>query len=446
MAKRQTVALVPLGCPKNDVDSEVMLGKLEEAGFRVVGDLEDAEVIIVNTCAFINTAQDESVEAILDLTDYKHNGRCKALVCAGCLSQRFGKELFDELPEIDGIVGPGDIGRVVQVVRAAVRGKRPLEVDGEDDLEAAPPRWTPGPHVSRYVKIAEGCDHTCSFCIIPQLRGPYRSRPHDAIVQECRAMAEGGTKEIVLVAQDTTAYGSDLDPPESLPRLLSSLRTLPFDGWVRTLYMHPDRLDEHLIETIGAHMTVVNYFDIPLQHAVPRLLKAMGRAGDPEGYLALVARIRQMIPESALRTTFLLGYPGETEDDFAALLDFVNEARFDRATCFGFSAQDDTPAGDLPDQVPAEVVAERVERFMAAQEAVSLERNRAFEGQRLRVLIEDHDEENGAWIGRSYRDAPEVDGQVILTDEGTAQQVEVGTFVWAVIEEALVHDLRGRVA
>jgi ribosomal protein S12 methylthiotransferase len=296
------------------------------------------------------------------------------------------------------------------------------------------------------VKIAEGCDHACSFCIIPQLRGPYRSRPPDAIAQECRAMAEAGTKEIVLVAQDTTAYGSDLDPPESLPRLLGSLRTLPFDGWVRTLYMHPDRLDEHLIETIGAHMTVVNYFDIPLQHAVPRLLQGMGRSGDPEGYLALVERIRQMIPESVVRTTFLLGYPGETEGDFAALLDFLNEAGFDRATCFGFSAQDDTPAGDLPDQVPAEVVAERVERFMATQEAVSLERNRAFEGQRLRVLIEDHDAANGAWIGRSYRDAPEVDGQVILTDEGTAQQVEVGTFVWAVIEEALVHDLRGRVA
>ncbi len=446
MARRQKVALVPLGCPKNDVDSEVILGKLEEAGFRVVEDLGDAEVIIVNTCAFIDAAQDESVEAILDVADYKSSGRCKALICAGCLSQRFGKDLFDELPEVDGVLGPRDIGRVVEVVRRAVRGERPLELGGADELDAGSPRWASGPLVSRYVKTAEGCDHTCSFCTIPQLRGPYRSRPPDAIVQECRAMAEEGTKEIVLVAQDTTAYGTDLDPPESLSRLLLSLRSLPFDGWVRVLYMHPDRLDEQLIETIGSHMTVVRYFDIPLQHVVPRLLKAMGRSADPEGHLALVERIRQMIPDSALRTTFLLGYPGETEKDFEALLQFLHQARFDRATCFGFSAQDNTPAADLPDQVPAEVVAERVERFMAAQEVVSLERNRAFEGQRLRVLVEEHDSENDVWIGRSYRDAPEVDGQVILTDEGSAQQVQVGTFVWAVIEEALVHDLKGRVA
>lgn len=446
MAKRQTVALVPLGCPKNDVDSEVILGRLEEAGFRVVEDLDDAEVIIVNTCAFIDTAQDESVEALLDLADHKSTGRCRALVCAGCLSQRFGKDLFEELPEVDGVLGPCDLGSVVEVVQQALRGERPLKLAGEEEPQAHPPRWASGSLISRYVKIAEGCDHTCSFCIIPELRGPYRSRPPDAIVQECRAMAEGGTKEIVLVAQDTTAYGSDLDPPESLARLLGSLRSLPFDGWVRVLYMHPDRLDEQLIEGIGSHMTVVNYFDIPLQHSVPRLLKAMGRSGDPEGYLSLVRRVRQMVPESALRTTFLLGYPGETEEDFEALLEFLNEACFDRATCFGFSPQAKTPAADLPDQVPAEVVAERVERFMETQEAVSLERNQGFEGQRLRVLVEDHDEENGTWIGRSYRDAPEVDGQVVLTDEGSAQRAEVGAFVWAVIEEALVHDLRGRIA
>jgi ribosomal protein S12 methylthiotransferase len=446
MAKRKTAALVPLGCPKNDVDSEVILGQLEAAGFRIVEELEEAEVIIANTCAFIDTAQEESVEALLDLADYKQTGRCEALICAGCLGQRFGDELLEELPEVDGIFGPGDLGRAVDVVKRALRGEKPVETDGKGDLEADPPRCLSGPLVSRYVKIAEGCDHTCSFCIIPELRGPYRSRPPDAIAQECRRMAEAGTKEIVLVAQDTTAYGSDLDPPESLSRLLGSLRSLPFDGWVRVLYMHPDRVDEQLIETIGTHMTVVSYFDIPLQHSVSRLLKQMGRAGDPETYLGLVESIRQTIPEAALRTTFLLGYPGETEDDFEALLEFVNEARFDRATCFGFSAQDGTGAADLPDPVPAEVVAERIERLMATQEAVSLERNRPFEGQRLRVLIEQQDAEDGTWVGRSYRDAPEVDGQVILEDQGTVQTVEVGAFVWAVIEEALVHDLRGRIA
>ncbi len=446
MAKGRSVALLPLGCPKNDVDAEVMLGKLEAAGFRIVEELAEAEVIIVNTCAFIDAAQDESVEAILDLADHKSTGRCKAIVCAGCLGQRFGGELFDELPEIDGIMGPHDLDRVVDVVERAVRAERPLAIGGDPAPEANPPRWPSGSPVSRYVKIAEGCDHSCSFCVIPELRGPYRSRPPDGIAQECRAMVGEGTREIVLVAQDTTAYGSDLDPPESLPRLLGSLGSLHFDGWVRVLYMHPDRVDEQLIETIGAHMAVVNYFDIPLQHAVPRLLRDMGRAGDAESYLALVAHIRQMIPEATLRTTFLLGYPGETEQDFESLLEFLNEARFDRATCFAFSAQESTPAASLPDPVPAEVVAERVERFMAAQEVVSLERNRRFNGQRLRVLIDEQGTENGTWIGRSYRDAPEVDGQVILTGERVAQHVEVGAFVWAVIEEALVHDLQGRIA
>ncbi|MBM3502147.1 MAG: MiaB/RimO family radical SAM methylthiotransferase, partial [Armatimonadetes bacterium] len=299
---------------------------------------------------------------------------------------------------------------------------------------------------SRYVKIAEGCDHSCAFCTIPELRGPFRSRPADRIVQECRSMAEAGVREIVLVGQDTSAYGLDLQPQESLFRLLQSLRTLPLDGWIRVMYLHPDRVDEPLIETIGEHMLVVNYFDIPFQHAAPRILQAMHRSGGAEAYLALVHRIRRAIPDAALRTTFLLGYPGETDADFEALLEFVSEARFDRAACFAFSPQDGTVAAELPDPVPPEVVAERVDRFMEAQEALSLERSRHFEGQRLRVLLEYQDDRTGEWIGRSYRDAPEVDGQVILRAQDAGATFAPGQFVWAVIEQALVHDLRGRIA
>ena len=446
MAKSRSVALVSLGCPKNLVDSEVLLAKLEEAGYRIVEGTDSAEVIIVNTCAFIDAAQEEAVEAILDLADLKATGKCKALICAGCLSQRFGPDLFAEIPELDGLVGPHDIPQIADVIDRALRGEHPIEVGATAMLEPGPARWRSGSPVSRYVKIADGCDHTCSFCTIPELRGPYRSRPPDAIVHECRQMAEEGTKEIVLVGQDTTAYGSDMSPHESLPRLLLSLRTLPFDGWIRLLYLHPDRVDEQLITTIGNHMSVVNYFDMPLQHVAPRLLESMGRGGSPETYLGLVEQIRRIIPGAALRTTFLLGYPGETEQDFGLLLDFAQEARFDRATCFAFSAQDGTVAARLPDPVPAEVIAERVERFMAAQEIVSLAQNRRFEGQRFRVLLEDRDLATDQWIGRTYRDAPEIDGQVFLTAEGSAQKVEVGLFVWALIDEALVHDLRGRVA
>jgi ribosomal protein S12 methylthiotransferase len=446
MTQKRRVALVPLGCPKNLVDAEVMLGLLEAAGYEVGADEHEADVVIVNTCAFIDAAQEEAVEALLDLAELKEHGPCKALIVAGCLSQRFGEQLFAELPEIDGILGPGDVGRVADVVQRALAGRRPVEVEGLGEAETPTPRWAPEAAVSRYVKIAEGCDHSCAFCTIPQLRGPFRSRPPDQIVQECRAMAEAGTREIVLVGQDTSAYGLDLQPQESLARLLHSLRSLALDGWVRVMYLHPDRVNDRLIETIGEHLLVVNYFDIPFQHASERVLKAMCRAGDADDYLALVKHIRRAIPDAALRTTFLLGYPGETEEDFERLLDFAAEARFDRAACFAFSAQDGTVAAELPDPVPAEVVAERVDRFMEAQEALSLERSRHFEGQRLRVLLEYQDDGTGEWVGRSYRDAPEVDGQVLLTAHNAGQTVEPGLFVWATIEEALVHDLRGRIA
>ncbi len=445
MRRTQSVALVSLGCPKNLVDSEVMLAKLKEAGYRIVEQPETATVVIVNTCAFIDAAQEEAVEAILDLADLKATGKCKALICAGCLSQRFGSDLFSELGELDGVVGPQDLNKIADVVQRALAGEHPIEVSATAALEPSPVRWRSGSPVSRYVKIADGCGHSCSFCVIPELRGPYRSRPPEAIVQECRGMAEEGTKEICLVAQDSTAYGNDLGSHESLPRLLHSLRSLPFDGWIRLLYLHPDRVDEALIQAIGEHMSVVNYFDIPLQHVEPRLLASMRRAGSPEVYLALLEQIRRIIPEAALRTTFLLGYPGETERDFELLLEFAQEARFDRATCFAFSPQDGTEAAGLPDPVPPEVTAERIERFMAAQEGVSLDRNRQLEGQQLRVLIEDEDREAGQWLGRTYRDAPEIDGQVLLTGGGAVQKVRVGVFVWAVIEQALVHDLRGRI-
>jgi ribosomal protein S12 methylthiotransferase len=445
MAKRPSVALVSLGCPKNLVDSEVILARLEEAGYSVVEETKSAQVIIVNTCAFIDAAQEEAVEAILDLADLKSRGHCKALICAGCLSQRFGPDLFAEMPELDGIVGPHDLERIGDVIARALKGERPIEVRGTAAMEAAPARWRSGSPVSRYVKIADGCDHTCSFCTIPELRGPYRSRPSDAIAQECRQMVEGGTRELVLVAQDTTAYGTDLSAGEDLPRLLVSLRTLPFEGWIRLLYLHPDRLDERLIETIGEHMSVVNYFDMPLQHVEPRLLADMRRAGSPEAYLALVQQIRRIIPGAALRTTFLLGYPGETDRDFDLLLEFIQDARFDRATCFAFSAQEGTTAAERPDRVAPEVVAERVERFMATQEVISLAHNRQFEGQRLRVLVEEREAETGLWVGRTYRDAPEVDGQVLL-EAGPGTKVGEGDFVWASIDEALVHDLRGRIA
>ncbi len=462
---KPSVALVPLGCPKNLVDAEVMMGLLERAGYPLVDDPEQAEVLLVNTCAFIEPAIEEAVDALLELAGLKQTGRLRALLCTGCLTQRGGEELLEQLTEVDVFLAPGAVPRVVEAVGAALAGRRQVMLAPRDYLYCAEtPRWRSAPGWTTYVKIAEGCDNRCSYCTVPSLRGAYRSRTVEDVLAEVRGLVgsawgelssppslgsngQGGlespphaeVREIILIAQDTTNYGRDLDPPASLTDLVRALGTLDYDGWLRLMYLHPARLSEPLLAAWAECKPLLPYLDLPLQHAAPAVLQRMGRPGSPEAYLELLTHIREHLPQAAIRTTFIVGFPGETEEDFATLCDFVQEARFDRLSVFRYWPEEGTPAATMPDQVPFEIGDERLERLMQLQEGISLSLNQQFLGKRLRVLVEQVTPEGA--VGRSYRDAPEVDGQVRLS---SAAGLQPGQFVDVTITEAEVHDLIGQ--
>jgi ribosomal protein S12 methylthiotransferase len=418
------------------------MGLLERAGYPLVEDPEAAEVLIVNTCAFLEPAVEEAVDALLDLADLKHRGKLQALICAGCLTQRHGDDLLEQLPEVDLFLAPGAVPRVVEAVEAALAGRRQVMLAPLDYLYCAEtPRWRSGQSWSTYVKIADGCDNRCSYCAVPDLRGAYRSRTVEDVAKEIQALAAEQVREAVLIAQDTSNYGRDLDPPSSLAELVTRLGTLDYAGWLRLMYLHPAHLSEPLLQAWANCPPLLPYLDLPLQHAAPEVLRRMGRAGSAESYLELLAHVREHLPEAAIRTTFIVGFPGETEEDFATLCDFVRAARFDRLSVFRYWPEEGTPAATLPDQVPFEVGDERLAQLMQVQEDVSLALNEGFLGRRLRVLVEEVGPTEAT--GRSYRDAPEVDGVVKIAP---AAGLEAGEFVEVEIIEAEVHDLRGKVA
>ncbi len=415
---KPSVALVSLGCARNLVDSEVMLGFLAEAGYPIVEDNEDAQVVIVNTCAFIEPAVDEAIEALLDVDD-----------------------LLEELSEVDVFLTPGAVGQIVEAVQLALSGQRAvMKAPLEYIYDAQTPRWRSAPSWLAYLKIAEGCDNRCAYCTIPSLRGRHRSRPVDDICDEFSNLAGNGVREIVLIAHDTTRYGAEMEPPSSLAALLGSLPTRDYNGWIRIMYMYPTRITTNLINSMGQSICTVPYFDIPFQHASGDILRHMGRAGDGEVYLNELAQIRQIIPEVAFRTTLIAGLPGETEEDFELLLDFVREAHFDRLGVFPYWPEPGTPAAEMEGQVPPELARERQAELILVQEEISLEKNEQFVGQMLRVLVE-REVEPALWAGRSYRDAPEVDGEVVLRAGGEGPKPVPGEFVWATVTKAQVHDL-----
>ncbi len=438
------VSLISLGCPKNLVDSEVMLGLLQAAGHEVVEAAEAAEVVIVNTCAFIEPAVEEAVEALLDVVELRGDGDTPRVICAGCLTQRYGDGLLAELPEIDAFVGPGSVEQIADVV-ARCAGARASA--GQLLVQTAPP-WlysaqTPRIRTGRewlaYVKIADGCSHSCAYCMIPSIRGPYRSRPGDDICSEIAALIDDDVREICVIAQDTSAWGRDLDGDQTLAGLLDSLDLGDWDGRLRLQYLHPDGITADLLAAVAGIEQVAPYFDIPLQHADDAILRSMGRRGSAQSYLRMIADIRDAMPGAALRTTFIVGYPGETEERFASLVDFAERARFDRLSAFRYWDEPGTRAAELPDQVPGDVALDRLEALMLLQAEVSLETNEGFVGERMRVLIEGVDEDTGEAVGRSYRDAPDVDGEVIVCGDAP----EPGSFVDVRITEAEEHDLRG---
>jgi len=430
-----------LGCPKNRVDSEVMLGTLAEAGYRLVQDPAKAEIIVVNTCGFIESAKEESVDAILELAAMKGEGRCKKLVVTGCLVQRHADELARELPEVDHFLGTGaypDIARVVSDAQA----KRLVVPDPDFVHSAATPRVNSLPSHTAYLKIAEGCDNACAFCIIPKLRGAQRSRPIDDLLAEAAALAAQGTVELSLVAQDLTAYGYDLPGKIRLHHLLPELAKVDGIRWLRLHYAYPRDVPDALVEVIAREPKIVKYLDMPLQHASDRLLRTMKRGRDAAFLRELLARLRARVPGIALRTSLIVGLPGETEADFDELEAFVEEQRFERLGVFEFSPEEGTPAAEMADQVPDELKRARRERIMAIQQRISRAHQRAMIGRKLEVVVEGRAEETEHLLaGRHAQQAPEIDGITYIND-GVGFP---GELVTVEITDAAEYDLVGRI-
>jgi ribosomal protein S12 methylthiotransferase len=444
------VGFVSLGCAKNLVDSEVMLGSLLRDGMQVTQNAQEADVVIVNTCGFIEASKKESIDAILKANELRETGNCKALIMAGCLTQRYPKDLQKELPEVDAIVGLNEVPRIGQIVREilAKNGHTAPQLFWSGPANYVPdyaaPRFRLTPKHHAYVKVAEGCNHPCTFCSIPRIRGKHRSRALDDVVAEVRGLVSNGAREINLISQDTTFYGKDLDPQAPGPRdgksllceLLREIQQIDGDFWVRLLYTHPYHWNDELIETIAACDKVCRYVDMPLQHINDEMLKQMRRETSGQYIRDLIARIRRGIPGIALRTTFIVGFPGETEKQFEELLEFIKAAKFERLGMFQYSQEDHTPAGTMAAQVSVKEKKKRYQRAMALQQQVSREVQGAFVGQTIRVLIEE--QANGGWVGRSHADAPEIDGSVHVT--GPAQ---IGEFARVRITGASEYDLTG---
>ncbi|OUM96914.1 MAG: ribosomal protein S12 methylthiotransferase RimO [Thermobacillus sp. ZCTH02-B1] len=437
---REKVSVVTLGCEKNLVDSEIMSGLVHERGYELVDRPEDATVVIVNTCGFIDAAKEESINTILELAELKETGKLKALIVSGCLTQRYKEELMREMPEIDGIVGTGDFHHIADIVDEALRGKKPVRVGHPAfDYERALPRRVMRPRHTAYVKIAEGCDNACTFCSIPLMRGKFRSRSIESIVREVETLAAQGVKEICLIAQDSTNYGTDLYGTFKLPELLNRVSEVDGIAWVRLHYAYPGFFTDELIETFANNPKICNYFDIPLQHSENFILKRMRRPGRQRDARELIAKIRARIPDAAIRTSIIVGFPGETEEHFERLCEFVREMQFDRLGVFTYSKEEDTPAARLPDQVPEDVKEYRAAVLMEVQREVSKQASAKRIGQVIDVLVERYDGRSDVYVGRSQYDAPEIDGEVFIT----GCRPEIGTIQRVRITHAYEYDLSG---
>jgi len=439
-------AIISLGCPKNLVDSEVLAGYLAEAGFALTGRPEEAQAIIVNTCSFIAPAVEEAKQTLREMARFKTQGNCQTLICAGCLPQREKASLPAEFPEVDAFLGVDEIPHIAEIVGAALCGRPTSGLAKEIRpptylYDHTTPRLLSTPPWTAYVKIAEGCHHRCSFCTIPALRGKFRSRQPDSVLKEVKELARCGVKEIILIAQDTTAYGRDLGT--NLPSLLNLLRETEGLHWIRVMYSFPARISESLLETMAASEKICHYLDLPFQHSHPHILRLMNRAGSAEAYLKLIARLRSHLPDLSLRSSFIVGFPGETEKEFQDLLDFLLQAQLDRVGAFVYYREPETPAAHLENQVAPQIAQERYHRLMSVQQEVSLQRNRAWIGRKLEVLIEKA--EGKRLLGRSFRDAPEIDGEVILERPTGKASPRPGDFVLAEITGASEYDLLGRI-
>ena len=435
------ILFISLGCDKNLADSEEMLGLLTARGHEIVDDETQADAIVINTCCFIKDAKEESVETILEMAEYKKTGSCHALVVTGCMAQRYQKEIIEEVPEVDAVLGTTSYGDIVKALEEAVAGNHFEEFRDIDYLPDTGSKrvLTTGGHFG-YLKIAEGCDKHCTYCIIPKLRGKFRSVPMERLIAQAEDMAEQGVKELILVAQETTVYGKDLYGKKSLHILLKKLCEIKGIRWIRVLYCYPEEIYDELIETICDEKKICHYLDIPIQHASDRILKRMGRRTSKQELIDIVGKLRKEIPDIVLRTTLITGFPGETEEDHEELKEFVDEMEFDRLGVFTYSPEENTPAAEMADQVPGEVKEERRDELMELQQEISYDKGQDRIGQELLVMIEGKVADESAYIGRTYGDAPKVDGYIFVQ---TGELLMTGDFAKVRVTGALEYDLIG---
>lgn len=435
------ILFISLGCDKNLVDSEVMLGLLDKKGYQIVDSEEDADIIVVNTCCFIHDAKEESIQTILEMAEYKKEGKLKALIVTGCLAQRYQQEIIDEIPEVDAVLGTTSYDHIVEAVEEALAGNGHVVLEDVDALPDVKEKRlvTTGGHYA-YMKIAEGCDKHCTYCIIPKLRGNYRSVPMEKLLAEAKDLADQGVKELILVAQETTVYGKDLYGEKSLHKLLRELCKIAGIQWIRILYCYPEEIYDELIQTIKEENKVCHYLDLPIQHASDAVLKRMGRRTSKAQLVEIIEKLRKEIPDISLRTTLITGFPGETQEQHEELKDFVDEMEFDRLGVFTYSPEEDTPAATMTGQIPEEVKEERQAELMELQQEIAFDLAEDMVGREVLVMIEGKVADENAYVGRTYKDAPNVDGLIFIN---TDEELMSGDFARVRVTGALEYDLIG---
>lgn len=435
------ILFVSLGCDKNLVDSEMMLGMLAQRGHSFTDDETEAEAVVVNTCCFIGDAKEESVNTLLQMAELKKEGQIQVLIAAGCLAQRYREEIQQEIPEVDEIIGTMAIDSIADAIDEVMAGRRENHIPEADAaiVYGKKRSVTTGGHYA-YLKIAEGCDKRCTYCIIPKVRGGYRSVPMEALVKEAEELAEGGVRELILVAQETTVYGKDLYGRKALPELLEKLCRIPGLYWIRLLYCYPEEITPELIDCIRREPKICHYLDMPIQHAADGILKKMGRRTNQEELRECIAQIREAIPDICLRTTLISGFPGETQEDFEELYNFVDEMEFDRLGVFPYSREEGTPAAEMPDQVPQEIKESRRDELMELQQEIAFEKAESMKGRTILAMIEGKVEDENAYVARTYMDAPGVDGLLFIN---TSRQLLTGDFVRARVTGSYEYDLIG---
>ncbi len=434
------VSMVSLGCPKNQVDAEMMLYSLKQAGYQIGVAEADADAIIINTCGFIEDAKSEAIENIIEAAQYKTDGNCKAIIVTGCLAERYQDDVTAEIPEADVCVGLGSNGNIAEIVKSAIEGRAQNSYGDKCDLNLNGKRILGGMPYTAYLKVADGCDNCCTYCAIPKIRGRMRSRKIEDCVAEARELAAGGVRELIVVAQDTTAYGTDIYGTPRLCELLQELCKIEGIEWIRTLYTYPERITDELLELMASEEKLCKYLDIPIQHINGDILKRMNRKGDEKSLMALVEKIRATVPGITLRTTLITGFPGESEEQFSQLDEFVRKARFDRLGCFAYSAEEGTIAAELPDQIDEQTKLDRAEHIMETQLTIATEKNEEKIDTVQKVLIEGYDDYIKCYFGRSEADAPEIDGKVFFMAH---EPLVIGDFAKVQINDILEYDLLG---